>query len=471
MDPFTAAVGGAILLGALLWGCGSGDDDNGNGNGHADASDATEGEIYDGDGIDADYDLDVDDDSVDGADVDDADGEIYIDCDDPERACVNDEYASLTMGPDRCYPADMDLFEDKFFGVCKFPANKIFSCNLGETSGSCGIVADIPLSTDIDGTSLDNYPVQLVGLGNNRLLAMYTTDGTSPANGLMLLNAATYEVIQHIRLGAITMTSGSDPITITPRQPHSALLSPDSNYLYVSTSNFDPSTGLYERGTVISLPFLPPPVSEFDDDHWSRTSFFFTSGRNTQGMAYINDNHFAVLNAYGDMSEIPSEMAPGEVAGASFDIVDASASSTPYILRTIEVGAVKLQNLPEFALGSGGSRAVVGSTASPPVVYRVNLDGATGVSSATLPDWATGEVSSIVYSSSTDQLLVTLTNGFLYEVAYGTMTVGENVYVGYEPGPSAISADGANLYQAIRRPCGETIDRPMLVDVDVLAMP
>lgn len=469
MDPFTAVIGGAVLFGAFLWGCGSGDDDS-DGNGHGDAGDVTDGEIYDSDGIDADYDIDGDGIEGDIDDVD-ADGEIYIDCDAPERACVNDEYASLTIGSDRCYPADIDLVEDKLFGVCKFPANKIFSCNPGETSGTCGIVADIPLSTDVEGTSLDNYPVQLVNLGNNRLLAMYTTDGASPANGLMLLNASTYEVIQHIALGAITMTSGSGPITITPRQPHSALLSPDSNYLYVSTSNFDPSTGLYERGTIVSLPFLPSPASEFDDEHWSRTSFMFTGGRNAQGMAYINANNIAVLNAYGDMGEIPSELAPGEVAGASIDIVDVSTSSTPTILRTMEIGAVKLQNLPELALGSGGSRAAVGSTAVPPVVYRVNLDGAAGVSSAALPVTATGDISSIVYSSSTDQLFVTLTDGFLYEIAYGTMTLGGSVYVGYAPGPSVISAGGYDLYQSIGRPCGVTVDRPMLVDVDVLAMP
>jgi hypothetical protein len=466
MDPFTAVVGGAILLGTFLWGCGSGDDDS-DGNGHGDAGDVTDGEIYDGDGIDADYEGD----GLEGdADVDDADGgEIYVDCDAAERGCVNDEYASLTIGSSRCYPADIDLVGDKLLGVCKFPVNSIFSCNLGETSGSCGVVADIPLSTDIDGTSLDNYPVQLADLGNNRLIAMYTTEGTSPANGLMLLNATTYEVIQHIALGAITVLAGGTPRTIIPRQPHSALLSPDGNWLYVSTSNFDPSTGLYEQGTVISLPFLPPPAGEFDDEHWSRTTFLFTSGRNTQAMAYMNATNIAVLNAYGDLSEIPSELAPGEVAGASIDIIDVSTSSTPAIVRTVEVGAVKLQNLPEMVMGSGNSRAVVVSAAVPPVVYRVNLDGAAGVSSVTLPDAA--ELTSIVYSPSTDHLLATSNNGFVYEIGYGTMALGGSVYAGYDAGRSEISLDGTDLYQAVGRPCGYAFDNPTLVDVDVLSMP
>lgn len=459
---------GVICIGSLgilcAYGC-SGDNGN-NGNGSGDAGDVGDvGDVY----------LDNDDDGdtiADALDVDE-DGDTLPDCDDPVRDRVNDNYASLTISGQECYPTDMDIVENKIFGVCDYPINKVFACEIHADTGACQYVTNLSLFSEADG--LPMHPSQITYLGNGRMLVLANTEKTesNSDNDIYLLDASDldaydFPILQRFSIPSMEIGSGSSTISVVPRGLHSAVLLDGAEHLFISSRNYNATTGKYEPGFVIDVPFMPPPASLIDEDRFSQSSLFFAVGRNTQAMAAIDTSTIAILNAFGSSAEIPSELGPGEIAEAVIHAWDFSTAETPTISRTAEMGGVEIKNLPEMIMVDGGQRAIVGSTDIPPIVHNVNLGSSPSVSQVTLPATAIGEISALAYSSVADKVLVSLSDGYLYRINLSAMSVdSESIYLGYEPLASVISSDGNTLYQAVERPCGVTMDDPYIISVDV----
>lgn len=462
-----AEAAGAILL--SLYGCSSTNGHSGNG-GPGDASD-----VDDVTDVEAsDVPTDVPEGDVDVTDADETDGETTPDCDDPVRNPINDMYASLNISSYKCNPTDIDILEDKLFGVCDYPVNQVFTCQIGSDSGVCRYVAELPMFNEADGTNM--HPEQITNLADDRFLVLMSSEGADTRNDMLLLDAtnldaSSFSEIQRFSIPSIDIGSPGHYVTLVPRYLHSALLLEEGENVLITSTNYNSATGLFERGSMMNLPFYAPPISEFDRSSFGSVTFDFTSSRNTQAVAAMDESTVAVLNSYGTDIEIPVPPDTGEISAASIDVYDVTTPIAPSILRTVELGDVKIQDLPEMVLIDGGMRALVASTDDPPVIYNAYLGSSPSVTSVSLPGEAMGEVRAMAYSPVTDRLYVSMSDGFLYIVNVSAMTVDStSVYLGYEPMASVISADGNTLYQSVIRPCGIIEDDPHIITVDVTAL-
>jgi hypothetical protein len=454
MDPVTI---GLLIAGgiALLTSCsGSDDDGHSGGDGHVDG-DAGDGDVPREDGIDAD-DSDVGD-TGDTGDVGDGD-EADASCTEP-RVGINDEYADLRFSSTYAPARDLDIINGRIYGITGQPTNTMFSCQIGAdpmASTTCSQVFNVaPRTTLPDSTTVENDIRQLTNLGDGRIAVIYNTPAFDAyPNNFIFLNDLTHVRTQaDIALGAIEYLSGSDIITVRPRLASGAMLV--GGNLYVATQNYDASRGQYERGTVYILPQAGAGDNDFDP---SGASIFFTNGRNPVAIGRIDDNTIAILNASGAVSEIPSTLGPGEVAGASIDIVDVTDPAVPVITRTISVADVALATLPELTLSEDRTRAFVGDMGTPPTIYRVTLADPSSVQQVTLPADATGSPTAIELTDGSPSIvLVSMSGGNLYEVNGDSMSVmGSAILVGEEAGPAVYNASGATLYQSVTGPyCGE----------------
>ncbi len=444
------SLAGEIAVGILSGpaGCSSGDDDDG-GNGHVDG-DADGGDVPTEDGIDAEF-----GDIPDGGDADSDSGD-GVDCSAP-RTGINDDYARTVFATVNCNVLDLDVVGNYIYGVCDYPSNRVFSCQIQSdpmASTTCsGVFTIEPRSTLPDDTMVDNIPRQITSLGDRMAILYNTPLFDAYPNNVILLNSGTHTRAQEdIALGAIIFGSGSDPITVYPRNASAVVLS--GSTLYVATDNYDSSRGQYERGTVYVLESKSSTDRDFDP---ADVSLFFTNGRNPTAMAALDNYTIAVLNAHGTASEIPATIAPDEVAGASIDIIDVTEPSMPAILQTVPIADVKFAALPELNITSDGALAVVGTVDAPPAIYSVSLTDTPSVRSLDMPAGATGSISSIEIAETSPRLiLVSMSGGNLYTINLDTMMLsGSAVYLGEAAQASAHNVAEAVLYQAVTGPwCG-----------------
>ena len=476
-----------VLLGfaiaAAVEACSGSDDDNG-GNGHVDGS-------ADGDTEGTDIVIDYPDGgtesdlTVEEGDGGDGDGEVVDPCE-GERAGITN-YAALP-----CNPNNMLISNSKIYGMCP---NQVFSCPVTSTdSTTCSTAATMPSTVEIGGENLPVETTKIVDLGNNRLLALYGADGTDTSvSGLMLLDATTHEVVQHVVMRETRIGSGSDEIVLTPRRPTSAVLSSDGTTLYLATSNFYALSGYYEPGTVIALPFAS---GQIDVGSLDTVNFFF-AGRNPEELALIGATWMAVLSSYGptemipfmsrdiDIFEMEPDVAldgvarefsyighvfmdysvpkgplPGEHPNPHIGVYDISEPSNAQLDEDRTVDFEDCGWLGSQMLFSSSGDAIV-NCAFEPLIYTADINET--VSSFTSRDMSGVMDSGIVSIGTTGSEVLVASYGVssTYRNFFGD---GEGVYVGEGPGTMVCNSD-FNCYIAVDSACGVTGSSPELVRV------
>lgn len=216
--------------------------------------------------------LDIDGES----DATEGDGDVVDYCTVGDRTGITN-YARIT-----CNPNNMIIANGQIFGMC---TNQLFACPAGTSPTTCSEAVTMPVAVDLEGATLSVTTTRIVNLGG-RLLALYGADDAATgksASGLMLINPTTYEVLQHVVMVTTSYGSGSDPITLTPRQPTYAV---DGNRLYVSTANQNPSSHIYEPGFFFALP--KTTAGEIDQRNLGDTTVTF-GGRNMQRLALLDN--------------------------------------------------------------------------------------------------------------------------------------------------------------------------------------
>ncbi len=489
MDPITA--GALVVTGlVLIFGGGGCDEYNppdydgynptDGGDVHEDGIDADFGEVEGGD--------DADTEGLDG----DGDGGDVPDCSTPRTALgINDSYANTEFAYIPCDHKDMQIWGDSLVGACGYPLNKVFACQIQSedtptfpsfmVSTNCDTAFNLePIGEFPDGSSGENHPRGLLNLNDGRVALLYDTVGDYYQTSVSVRLETSFENAQpdFALPYAMEVNSGSDVVTVlTAGAKGMAFL--QSN-LFIITENFDDVEAVYRRGTLISV--RPESITDTDFDP-TDLGAIFTNGRNPSAIAAIDNHTLAVLNAHGTDSEIPSEASAVELElacrddlrarnlceqpYATLDIIDVTEPANAVMVRTIEIGDVKLQSLPNLPITEDGQTAVVGSVNVPPTIYAVPVDGTTAVRSVTLPATATGEIASIALTTGTPELaLVSLTSGQLFEINLSTMAVaGEETYLGVRAGASVFNPDGV-LYSGVRGPWCGPADDSRIIAVD-----
>jgi len=404
--------------------------------------------------------------SIDAGDASAVDGNgVDMACVQPRNG-INDDYAKTIFSP-LCVAEDLDIIGEKIFGVSGYPLNKVFACQIHsdpmETTICTGAFSIDTASQPLDGGAPSpNKPQQLVDLGDGQLLVTYKTEGSHP-NNFVVIDNSTYALIQHIALGAMQYMNGSSVITVMPRPSDAPVFLND--HLFIATENYNADTQKYERGTVVVIKRDELDPNKFDLEN---VSLFFTNGRNPTAIAAKDDHTIVILNANGPASTIPTPAGPGEVPGASIDVVDVSQPANPVFLHNIPIGDVELKKLPNLALTADKTMAIVGSDTLPRTIYKVDLSGQNPLQSAKLLNTAGSIIVSIAISQGAPQkALVSLSDGNLYVVDLEAMAdVGAGVYLGRSPGPSAISSDGRYLYQSVLQANCEEFPEFRIIAID-----
>ena len=450
--------------------------------------------------IDADGDVDVDNDSEPDGDVDaDSDAEVSTPCQD-SRALdgVNLRYATLVGGGVR---ADTDLRTTaagtQLFGV---RSAELFGCDIRSeisTSTNCSSLADLPMQIVSGSDTLEIIPTQVYQLTDNMVMVPFRTEGD--VGGFMVVDVSTNpgRVIQTIGLTTISFGSGSDPIEISLSYPHSVMLSPQRDRIYMSINN-------EHQGVILAMPYDSEnnqvDIAGLNED----PRLTLTCGRRLQSIALLenedeNDN-LVVLNGSAPMSGeerslrgindariefiefrvengiayesnrfqqpiivTPQQKFECEVEGPSIQVFDMPINDETGVtenlqsVRTVPVGEegeeIYIEGFPELVISADNEHAIVAGGRD---VYRVAF---VPVAVDPVQHQALGEgeiISSAVIANlrGNELILIASRSGYVYALNGETLDrVGGRVYLGSGLGNAVTSADGNSYYVEVNEMC------------------
>lgn len=271
------------------------------------------------------------------ADLPDVEEESYWDAYDVETIDADDGFVEAPPAPTADYFMDLpcafpasigyESSEDSFSLTCGGDPNILYKApNLsGVGSGDWAIVGNS-----------DGYPSHHIKLSDGYYLVNH-----SAPHGFTIINEITGAASQSVDLEGMSLVDEEGwPLEFTPNNPSGAVFLGAS--LCIATSNMDhvdmdPALSTYHPGTVICFPY------NYDGTVEDNAGVaYYTSGKNSTGVALVDSDHFAVLSS--------NSYAPLSGEQAALDIFEWPGMSK----TTIYLGEVTAQISPVLNLTSGG---------------------------------------------------------------------------------------------------------------------